>query len=191
MSYAVIDLETTGLCPWRNDPLQIAAVIANDKFEQIGEFNEYIRPNNWEHWSEGAEKVHGITRDNAKIFPSSIDIINRFIKYLYGLESNGGYTFVCHALPFKSSIDLFDRNFVFSWFWIHDYRADYYRLFPEDKIMSTISRKRIDAHNKWSIKDQKLSTWAKKLGIKFNHHSAIDDAKVCLEILKYQLNSWD
>ncbi len=184
--YAVVDLETTGRDPWRNEILTLCCIVADTNFKEVDRFNGKIKPSYLEQWSEDAENVHKITKQEADTFDNTIDVIDNFISFLNGLHSHE-YRFVCHALPFRSSVDLFDRNFIFSWFWSNNRRVDYYRLFPEDKMISTIIRKRKLAQEQWGIPNQKLSTWIDKLGIdNSKHHEADFDAEVCLKVLEYQ-----
>jgi len=189
--YAVIDVETTGKDPWRNEILQMGMVVVNEELETIGEFNEFIRPQYLRQWSEEAEEIHKISQRRAAKFDSSRDVFDKFNMFLRGIQPDGAYGFICHASPRRSRINLFDRNFVFAWYWSHSDRLGYYRQFDERKVQSTIKRERNLAKQNWGIENQKLGTWAKKLNIEFEHHTALADAKVCLEILKFQRrNLW-
>ena len=60
---------------------------------------------------------------------------------------------------------------------------EFYSLFGG--VESTIARGKKN-QRLYGIENQKLDTWARKLGIKFNHHSALDDAEVCMQVYKYQ-----
>lgn len=183
--YAVTDLETTGLDPWRNEILTISTLIADENFQIVDEFNGRCRPSYTDQWSEEAEKVHGITRREADTFDDSSGVLGEYIRFLD--NRSGGYHFTCHALPRKSSVDLIDRNFVFSWFWVNDRRVDYYRHFPEEKVTSTIKKRKKEAKDLWGMSSQSLKAWMDKLGIDSkSHHEARFDAWACLQILKYQ-----
>ncbi len=181
--YAVTDIETTGLDPWKAEILTISTIIASKDFEILKTFNGKIKPEN-NHWSKEAEEVHKISMEEAETFNKREDVLEDYVEFL---SEAPPYAFVCHALPVKSSIDLFDRNFIFAWFWVCERRSDYYFLFPENRMVSTIRKKRKEAQELWGLKSQKLSSWMDKLGIDQSlHHDAEFDAKVCLEILKYQ-----
>lgn len=183
--FAVIDLETTGKDHWRNEILTIACILTDPNFNELETFTASIKPEE-STWDEEAEKVHGISRKQAKAFDNNLDVLDRFCDVLGSYGEGRNWSFVCHALPFRSRIDLFDYNFIFAWFWKKDKREDLYRFFPEELIYSTIHKKRNHATTQYQIENQKLSTWASKLDITFEHHTALDDAKVCLEVLKYQ-----
>lgn len=187
--YAVIDIETTGRDNWRNEILQLACIIADKEFNEVARYNEYMRPNNWGTWDVQAEAVHGISIRKARHFKSQDKCISDFYSFIH---EHGGrdipFVFVNHALPLKGIASCFDYKFIFSWCWIHDYRDIFYKTFPERLAYSTIDKKHKEARARWGIENQKLSAWMRKLGIKnTDHHDAIFDASVTLEVLKYQL----
>jgi len=185
--YAVVDLETTNKHPGRGEILTLACIVADKNFKEVDRFEGKIKPQYWEQWDEGAEKIHGITKQSASNFSNCIDVVTGLNNFLYDLSDNGDYSFVCHAQPGTSDVDLFDRNFIFFTYLYLGLRCDYYKLFTESRIRSTISRKRKATTMMYGIKNQKLDTWMDKLGIdKTKHHDAMFDTEVCLEILKYQ-----
>ena len=184
--YCILDVETTSKDPWRGEILSLGAIIANERLEKLDEIELKCRPLNYYHWDKESEEYHKISIKESLRFPDPDESLNRFCEWLDTYNPFKQYSLVCHALPFRSPIDLYDRNFIFSWFWNNDSRDRYYRYFDESKIRSTISRKRKQTLARWGLKDQKLGTWGEKLGIKFRHHSALDDAMLCYEVLKFQ-----
>lgn len=185
MNYAVIDLETTGLDQWRSEVLEIACIVLDEEFKEISTFHEYVRPEY--SWSEDAKRVHGISRDQASRFRVSDDVISEFCSFLAYYRKPFGYRMVAHAKPLRHDADLFDRRMLFSWFWNSDRRSEFYNYFREENVYSTIKRKRSEAEAEWGLKSQRLSAWADKLGIEFVHHRAIEDARLTVEVLKYQM----
>lgn len=180
--YAICDLESTGFCPMRNDILTLGCILADDDLNIVDQREFKTRPINWDYWGEDAEKIHGITREESRDYPVSGVACRDFINYV-----PDDSTFVCHANPRKSSVDLFDYMFIFHWCYVNECHFELYRRLPQDKIISTIERRREDARMKYEIKDQKLSTWMDRLNIdKSLHHSSLFDAYVCLEVLKFQ-----
>lgn len=184
--YAITDIETTGRDQWRNEIIQLCTILTDDNFNEVATFNEYIKPEREDYFDQRAFEVHGISWAASRKFKSQEDIFVRYNKFLYEHCPAGGLSFVCHALPFRSSVDLFDLNFIFSWYFTMDYRFLYYRYFPESKVISTIKKKRKQATTNYQIPNQKLGTWAKKLDFELKHHDALSDTRCCLEILKYQ-----
>ncbi len=184
--YAVIDIETTGLDPWRNEILTVSTVILDVMLDEVTRWTGRIRPEHIDYWSDDAQKIHGISKEMAASFDDSRDVLDAYISIL-DEYSTGGYSFICHALPVRSNIDLFDRNFIFAWMWSHRRRADYYRLFPEDRMRSTILKSRKKAQKQWGITSQSLSAWMTLLDIdQSRHHDSEFDAWICAEILRYQ-----
>lgn len=185
---AFTDVETTGTEMWRNEIIEIATVVTDDDFKVLGEFNEYVRPEYSKQYTPEAEEVHGITWHDSQSFSSSDIVLSDYIDFLseYRVGHEASLQMVCHALPFYSSLDLIDRNFIFAWFWNHDHRHTYYSLFDDQNTKSTIIRSKKLAQQTWGVPNQKLSTWMNKLGLSFKPHRALDDAYACLEVYKYQ-----
>lgn len=183
--YAVIDFETTGKHPGKNEPLTVGIVAADDKFNILGEFHRGIRPTNIHAWDEDAYRVHGISWERSQEFKEQKTVALDMISFLDEIADS--FSLVCHALPFGSEMNTFDRNVLFYWLHYNEMRVDYYRLFPEERMRSTIKAKRKEATELYGIKNQKLDTWIQKLGLeKRGRHSALEDAKICLEVLKFQ-----
>lgn len=177
----VIDCETTSFDPWKNEMITLGMVAADDDLE-IKNIQEYkFRPECIHTWTDEAEQVHGISLDEAMSFPKAKDSLEALFS---NIEPNS--TFVCHALPFRSKIDLIDYQFLFATCWKNDMREMFYKMFPEEKAYSTIWKARTRAAHTFGIENQKLDTWAKKLGKKFKHHRATDDALMTYYVYKYQ-----
>lgn len=183
--YAVVDIESTGLIPGRNEILSLAAIILDNELNEVSCFNSNIRPNYWNFWTEEAFEVHRITKAKAFGFKSQEEVLTEFIEFLSAFQTR--FTMVCHAMPFTSSIDLIDRNFIFYWFDYQDKRFEYYKLFDDEGTLSTINRKRSYATDLYGIANQKLSTWMDKLGIdKSGHHASLSDARACAQVFRFQ-----
>jgi DNA polymerase III epsilon subunit-like protein len=184
--YFFCDIETTGRIPWRHEILSLAGIVTDEKFNEIDRIILYNKPLAEGVWDEGAEKIHGITLERARAFPHPNDNLDRLDDFLCGIQRSGQYHFICHALPFKGRMDLFDRNFVFAWYFTNNKRDRYYHNFPEAKVRSTIIRSPKEAAKRWGVENQKLGTWARRLGIKLNHHEAVSDTECLIQVFKYQ-----
>lgn len=183
--FCFLDFEVSGLQPGRADPLTIGSVFADEKLNKVSDFHLGIRPTSIHAWSKEAEDVHKIPWSKAIKFKTQEEALEEFIQKCKSISDS--FTFVCHAMPFGNYVNTFDRNVLFYWFQYNDRRVDYYKLFPEEKMTSTIKLKRKDAMEEYEIPNQKLATWMNKLGINSDlHHSALFDATVCYEIFKYQ-----
>lgn len=65
----VLDTETSGLSPEKNEIIQLAAVAIDPRSLEIQKdkaFKTYIKPLKPEHWSDKAESVHGISLESLK-----------------------------------------------------------------------------------------------------------------------------
>ena len=98
MRAAVIDFETTGLLKSAPHPelqpyiTEIACVIINERFEELGSFvtrlNPDIDPNKWE---EGAIKTTGIGPDDVAKEPTYFMKHHDFANFVLGCDTWGGF----------------------------------------------------------------------------------------------------
>lgn len=61
VTFAVVDLETTGVNPTTDRILQMAAIIVNGAGEIVDTFDTIVKPENPEQYIHGAEHIHGIS----------------------------------------------------------------------------------------------------------------------------------
>lgn len=61
VTFAIVDVETTGFDPSHDRVLQVAAVIASGNGTVIEHFDTIVRPENPSEYVHGAEHVHGIS----------------------------------------------------------------------------------------------------------------------------------
>jgi DNA polymerase-3 subunit epsilon len=74
---------------------------------------------------------------------------------------------------------VFAHNASFDIYVLRDL-LDYYKIdHPKIKFACTVNL----SQKIWNLKDYKLETVANHLNYKFNHHNALEDAKVCAEIV--------
>jgi DNA polymerase III epsilon subunit-like protein len=177
--YAVTDIETTGLDPWRNEIIHFTTIMADETLTEVGRFTSGLQP--MYDWGHEAERIHKISESTARSFAHPADVLAAYLDWLDSFDAPGGHHFVCHALAMGDSRALFDRQFLFSWHWLYDRRDHYYRNFPSDKVITTVQK---NGH----LKSNKLSAWMDHLGIaNTNHHNSEFDAEVCLKILRHQV----
>ncbi|AGC43296.1 oligoribonuclease [Myxococcus stipitatus DSM 14675] len=58
MTIAFLDFETTGLDPQRNDPIEVACVVTDDRFRELGAFESLIRLDSAAEWDAPALEMH-------------------------------------------------------------------------------------------------------------------------------------
>lgn len=180
----LVDVETSGLEPFRHEILTMYCIVTDKELRVQDEREFKFRVNELHAWNEESALVHGISIVDAQLFPDRRESFNNLVKFL---ESFGeSFQFICHAKPFRSRIDLFDYRHIHAMFWQNDERETFERLFPERLVYSTILSSRKEALARWGVEKQSLDVWAKKLGIELDHHDAKSDTKALLEVYKYQ-----
>lgn len=97
-SYVVFDLETTGISPYTDKVVEIAAVKVEDR-KVTGEFSRLVNPGC--HISEAASAVNGIYDEMVEREPSFDKILPEFIDII------GDFILVGH------NIHAFDMNFIY------------------------------------------------------------------------------
>jgi DNA polymerase-3 subunit epsilon len=75
MPYLILDLEMSGNDAEYHDIIQIGAVLADDDWNQISEFESLVYPDHEEMFSDYAEEVHGISLDDLEDAPQSFEAI--------------------------------------------------------------------------------------------------------------------
>jgi DNA polymerase III epsilon subunit family exonuclease len=63
VSFAVVDVETTGIDPETDRVIQVAAIVINGEGEIVESFDTVVRPENPAQYTHGAEHVHGISME--------------------------------------------------------------------------------------------------------------------------------
>jgi len=66
ISFAVVDVETTGIDPARDRIIQMAAVVVNTRGEVVEEWTTVVRPESPGEYRHGAEHIHGISADEVE-----------------------------------------------------------------------------------------------------------------------------
>lgn len=66
VSFAVVDVETTGTDPRTDRIVQMAAVIVNGRGDVVDTFDTVVRPQNPSHYVHGAQDIHGISEQDVE-----------------------------------------------------------------------------------------------------------------------------
>lgn len=167
-----IDIESTGFNPHKNDIIQLAAVEILDDLTIGRTFETKLRPVRPQYWTEGAEKIHKITKFEAMRFPERREGIMEFMKWLLPLKPMFQLGFVYHG---KNN---FDYNFVKAAFVGEILHDSFFKAFSDEMVYSTC-----DLSAEWlKLENNKLNTVCKALKIDLNHHEALSDAIACAKI---------
>jgi len=186
----VIDVETTNLTAGKGEMLTLGLVVTDDELNITFEKEYKFKPVEKHQWCKIAQSVHGISWKEAQKFPEARESFDSFINDCTRISDKDN-TFLCHSAAIFGGLNYIDYQFLM-------YTARYLckeknsyvnkidKLFPANKVKSTILKSPKQAKLYYGVEDQKLKTWIKKLNLKGKHHSAIDDARFCLEVYKYQ-----
>lgn len=172
-----IDIETTGLLPWRHGIIEIGAIAIQDN-EILFEFNEIIKPFENDEIDPKAIELTGIDYSNgllpAAAFNKLIKLLDKYVDKFDKLDK-------MHFIAYYGS---FDSNFLRKWFYKcgNSYFGSYFFTPPID-IASIIAYQIMDKRKE--LKDFKLITVAKYFDIDIkNSHRAKDDILAVIEIEK-------
>ena len=190
----VCDLETSGSCPIRNGVISACILIVNEKDEVVGEFIRDVRPPDFNKklWSLDAQKVHGITFEQAAKFMPNDHFCFELLNFLKPFFSGSSLSFICHASPrgFRKGafemVNWFDHTFLEWCFRKAKFNNGssmiwtMYKVIKHDNLISTIKMGR-DA----GYKGNRLDQWAERIGFNLKHHEATSDTYCCLEVYKY------
>jgi DNA polymerase III alpha subunit (gram-positive type) len=171
-TYCFIDTETTGFDPLRNQVLTLACYVTDESYNILGEHYGEFRPDGKREivWSEGAEKVHGVSWQQSQAFKDAKEAGEDLLNFLEAFPS---LTFIAHNMPF-------DRRMLRGTLSRNDQHFRFYKCFP--RFMDTIPL--VKATGLTSSKSKSLGAICSELCIEHNHHDARSDAKVLIEIHK-------
>lgn len=172
------DVETTGLDYIKNEI--ITACFTKDDGSYI---NLQSRPLRKNHWTLEAQKIHGITWDEASSFTGREFVKSEIYKFFHGSKGE----LWAHCNPNGDS-KWFDFSFL--WEFLGEKNGEY-NIRSRFKTYTTISLLRNFVHKGLlpPLKTNgrisyKLPIWANYFDIKLNHHDAQSDTLACLNIWK-------
>ena len=101
MIYA-FDIETTGLNCWSNEMITLSMGAYSLKERTlVDEIEIEFRPEFMNKWDDGAEKIHGITRERAIKFPPREEGRKKLLSFLDFYKLKLPQLALCHALNVK------------------------------------------------------------------------------------------
>lgn len=168
------DVESTGFCPMKNDVTSIGAVITDRSHNLLREFYTTVRPDINKFTSDDALKVSGFSREQLMEHKPRREALIAFSYFLKPYLEIFPQTLISHT------VNSFDYRFIDWCFRKEGFHFSLYRIIRYDFQESTIKMGR-DA----GFSTNKLSEWAERLSLTFQHHNALDDAKMCLNVHKY------
>jgi DNA polymerase III epsilon subunit-like protein len=170
--YAFVDSETTGFDAFRHCVITMSMYITDAAYQIVDELHLRIRPDGSRDivWSLEAQKVHGITWEEAMLFPpleTQAKVLDEF------LAKHPPMTFVAHNVAF-------DRRMIRGMLAKQDRQWAFYRAFPRFQDTVPLVKK----SGLVGGKSKSLGPICKELGIAHDHHDAKSDAFVLIELHK-------
>lgn len=166
-----VDTEFTCFDKLAGDVIDIGMVEILEDYTLGREGQWYARPTSAKYFTEGAQKVHGISYFKAQTFPTKRESCIGMMNWLRPLLPQFPLGFVFHGqgnLDYGHLQEHFRRE---------DLASSFYKAFPEHRIESTLKLareklKQLDSH--------KLKELTKFYDIPLDdHHSALPDARAC------------
>ena len=172
--YLFADIESTGFDPIRNDVTSIGAIVTDSSLNELAAFYTTVKPDLNKFVSDEALQVSGFSRANLMIHTSQREACILFMKFLKPYLEQFPMMMVSHT------VNNFDWRFIDWLFRKQELNYSLYKALRYDYQESTIKLGR-DA----GYPTNKLNEWADRLKLNFNHHNAMDDARMCLEIYRH------
>ena len=168
-SFAVVDVETTGLRFDRDQILQIAVVLQDWTAHPTSVWSTYVRPSQF--WSRdlGPQHVHGISRRHLVFAPNTAKAMRKFA------QLTSGRIIVAHNADF-------DTKFLRAAALEHDIDLHWAGVLCTLQLSRKLDPQRQQTH--------KLSTLCEKYGVALDQaHHAEHDARATAELLPYLLTA--
>lgn len=172
----VFDIETTGINVFDAEIITGHFLSVDDSFNIVSEYELKCRP--WK-WSIEAEKVHGITQQEASTFPLFRDVYQNLLSWIRMQDTRqmwmhtnskmfGKLTFYDYAVLRLRMMEMSDEAY-----------------FEIEKIKpySTHSLAKV-LQGDFNFEGFSLDLICKQLGIELKHHDAKSDTLACYEIIK-------
>ena len=168
-SFAVVDVETTGLRFDRDQILQIAVVLQDWTAHPTFVWSTYVRPSQF--WSRdlGPQHVHGISRRKLILAPTTAQAMRKFA------QLTSGRILVAHNAEF-------DTKFLQAAALEHHVDLNWAGVLCTLKLSRKLDPKREQTH--------KLSTLCEKYGVALDQaHHAEHDARATAKVLPHLLTT--
>jgi DNA polymerase III epsilon subunit-like protein len=172
--YIFLDVETTSFDPIRGDVISLGAIVTDSSHNELGAFYTTVKPDMNKFISDDALAVSGFSRDDLLTFKPRREAVKDFMWFLKPHLDIFPQIMVSHT------VNGFDYRFIDWMFRKEELNYKLYKIIRHDYQQSTIKMARDLGHS-----NNKLGEWATRLGLTFNHHNALEDARMCLNIHKH------
>lgn len=197
----VVDLETTGLDPWRNEILTWSMSALDYKtLKRKSSIELTFKPKNLGYWSMEAEEVHKISFPQALYFDEKQVSTERALAFIEDYCTGSPQILVCHAFDKYRTTNLFDSTMILTHLEKMGLRHRFYKsirffestetYFREARLRGYYRRGTTDLFNYVEGeeveegKDFKLKTLCSHYKIKLDHHQAKSDREACEQLYR-------
>lgn len=169
--YCILDLETTGINQFRDQPIEIGAILVDQNFEIIDRFHSYMQISSDLRFTDSARKTHGLTENFLSNKSSQRAVLNRFF-----LKFGTNFRFVAWNMTFDVG---FFRKMCFDNGYIQDFDRLNYRHIDLQSIFFFYCERR-GIRNLRSLDDA-----CQHFGIpRSRYHNALEDAEITYKLFK-------
>ena len=172
MNICFIDFETTGIDVFLDEPIQIGAVLVNQKLEILKEFNSLIQINNEINITENAFVIHGLDKNLLAQAPSKHAVLKSFFKEI-GTDFHFAGWNISFDIPFMRKICHIEG-------YMDQYNKIDYRHIDLQSIIYFLRMMHKIPENIISLSDT-LNHFGIQRSFK---HNALEDAKLTIAIYK-------
>lgn len=81
--YCILDLETTGINQFQDQPIEIGAILVNESFQIVKRYHSYINIPNSLNFSDSARRTHGLNEFFLRNKPDASKVLSDFF-YEFG-----------------------------------------------------------------------------------------------------------
>lgn len=171
-----IDFETTGSNLFEDEPIQIGALLCDEKLNELKKFNSYIKPMKNTKSSSKAYEIHHIDVSRMKDEPTPNKVLRSFFKSFGTDYCFAGWN-ISFDVPFFKKM-CYEHGYQNELDRIHYRHVDVQSIFKYLKYLNVINK---DLNS--------LSDYSKYFGIKRSkNHDALEDARITYLLFKRALD---
>jgi len=188
MAYLVLDLEMTGPDPHFHDFIQIGAILTDDKWNMIDEFETLVYPDNEDAYSFYAQRIHGLSIHDLYEAPASYEALEILEDWIIEKIAHNRRNLKHVVIAGQSIFN--DISFLRAKYLRHKMDWPYaYKMLDLINI-AFVFYKIFDANNIPRPKYYNLDAIANIFGIKRNSqtHNALEDARLTFLCFKEFFN---
>jgi DNA polymerase III epsilon subunit-like protein len=175
--FIINDVETSGRHSWYHDVVSCGLVVLDSNLNIIDKFYEECCPWYPKNFDHETVEFHKFTLSHLKTQQSSLSMSLNILRFLNKYRDQNQITyrpFIYHAL------NRFDFRFMDNLFLKNGLEFYFRQIFHGQHSFSTIRMARQVGYDQNS-----LDEWGLRLGDRFTHHNALDDAIMASKVFKY------